>query len=950
MSLFDALNAAYAQELFERYARNPDSVPAGWREIFDRADQSDLQGLFLPEGMAENGLHAPVQPAVAPVAAPFTPEPSPSPASEAAPAAAAAPVAPATQLLSAVARATAYAQAFRDHGHQLAEIDPLGSPPPGHPQLDPEFFGTTLDELAEIPANVVFGNGHDESLADAITRLRDVYCGSMGFQFEHMEDPDRVRWLWEQVESGRHAQPLDDATKKQLLARLSSVEGLEQFLHRTYLGQKRFSIEGTDMMVPMLDLIIDASADDGATEVMIGMAHRGRLNVLTHILGVSYDDILTSFEGGDANALSVPDGTGDVKYHMGGVFERQTASGKSVRIRLAPNPSHLEFVHPVVDGMVRRAQYSSAEDDTQSMESVVPVVIHGDAAFAAEGVVAETLNMARLDGYTVGGTIHIIANNQIGFTTRPQQGRSTRYSSDVAKGYDVPVIHVNADDPEACLSAVRLAVAFRNEFRDDILIDLVGYRRHGHNEGDEPAYTQPRMYDQIRSHPTARDQWAAALVEQAVVNEAEAEGTRDEVTATLQAAQDRAKAIVAEQNGKDATDPNGSPPPMDRPLASDTTVSLEKLTALNDTVYSWPDSFTVHPKLGRQLARRRDGFGLETKLDWGHGESLAYASLLDEGVAVRLTGQDAERGTFSHRHLVLHDVETGETIAPIAAAGTGRFEIYNSPLTETATMAFEYGYSVVGDRDLVLWEGQFGDFANVAQVIADQFLSSGHAKWDQQSGLVLLLPHGYEGQGPEHSSARLERYLQLCAENNMIVAYPTTPAQYFHLVRSHAHADVERPLIVMSPKSLLRLPAAASTVDELVNGAFQTVIDDTATDPDAVRRIVLCSGKFYYDLTAAERSPEVALVRVEELYPFPTESLERVLARYTNLSEVIWAQEEPRNMGALSYIGPRLRVTVPRTIPLRHVSRPERASPAEGKASAHKTEQARLVEQALTLS
>ncbi len=948
MSLFDALNAAYAQELFELYARDPDSVPAGWREIFDRADRDDLKGLFLPEGMSENGLQmvAPTQPAVAPLARPFSSADQPATAATRPP-----PVAPATQLLSAVARATAYAQAFRDHGHQLAQVDPLGSEPPGHPQLDPQFFGTTMEELAEIPAHVVFGSGHDESLADAVMRLRDVYCESLGLQFEHLEDPEEVHWLWEQVESGRHAQPLSDEAKVALLDRLSAVEGFEQFVHRTYLGQKRFSIEGTDMLVPMLDLLLDSAVEDGAQEIMLGMAHRGRLNVLTHILGVPYADILTSFEGGDSSALSVPDGTGDVKYHMGGVAERSTPGG-AVRVRLAPNPSHLEFVHPVVDGMVRRAQLASADRGAkQDTAKVVPVVIHGDAAFAAEGVVAETLNMARLAGYTVGGTIHIIVNNQIGFTTRPSQGRSTRYSSDVAKGYDVPVVHVNADDPEACLSAIRLAVAFRKRFSDDIVIDLIGYRRHGHNEGDEPAYTQPRMYDLIRNHQTVRDRWAATIVDQGIVDEAAAEASRERVTSVLQAAQDVAKQTVSKQVDAGAVESNGAPAPMERPRKMDSSVPLDSLARFNEAIYSWPASFSAHPKLARQLEKKRAGFGPEALLDWGHGESLAYATLLDDGIAVRLTGQDAERGTFSHRHLMLHDVETGSTLAPIASVGTGRFEIHNSPLTESATMAFEYGYSVIGDRDLVIWEAQFGDFANVAQVIADQFLSSGHAKWDQQSGLVLLLPHGYEGQGPEHSSARLERYLQLCAENNMIVAFPTTPAQYFHLVRRQAHAVYERPLIVMSPKSLLRLPAATSRVSELVEGGFQSVIDDASIeDPATVRRAVLCSGKFYYDLTQQDRSDGVAVVRIEELYPFPSEALDAVLGRYPDLTEVIWAQEEPRNMGALSYIGPRLRVTVPRTIPLRHVSRPERASPAEGKAAAHRKEQARLVTQALTLT
>ncbi len=955
MTLFDGPNAGYAQELYEQYARNPDSVPAAWRRIFEEAGAAVSSGLMIPEALSGNGERFLGPAAIPRPVPPVSGAPSASddgaagaPGTRSASASAVATEAiEDTRLLSLVARATAFAQAYRDHGHELATTDPLGSEPPGHPQLDPAFFGTTMEELAQIPASVVFdGAARAESLAEALKRLEDVYGHTMGFQFEHLEDPDKVLWLWEEVESGRHHLPLTDQEKIDVLERLSQVEGFEQFLHRSYLGQKRFSIEGTDMLVPMIDLAIELSAAAGAREVMVGMAHRGRLNVLTHVLGVPYEDILGAFEGGEGGALDVPSPlTGDVKYHMGASHEQSLPTGRTVRVRLAPNPSHLEFVNPVINGMARAEQFSgTGVEDWRDPESVVPVVIHGDASFAAEGVVAETLNLARLRGYSTGGTLHIIVNNQIGFTTTPRDGRSTRYSSDVAKGYDVPVIHVNADDPEACLSAVRVAMAYRARFHDDVLIDLIGYRRHGHNEGDEPAYTQPRAYAVIRDHATVRTLWAERLLAEGTITDEGVESIQQRVTEALRAAQDRAR-----QGAVGTLDSEGSiTTGIDEVV--ETAVSFETLERINRVAYSWPEPFHVHPKLKRQLDRRREGFSPEAELDWAYAETLAFGSILEEGVPIRMTGQDSQRGTFSQRHLVLHDHETGDEYAPLSSMGGARFEIYNSPLTETAVLGFEYGYSVAVD-DLVLWEAQFGDFVNVAQVMIDQFVSSGRSKWSQESRLVMLLPHGYEGQGPEHSSARVERFLQLAAEDNMVVTYPTTPAQYFHLLRRQARRVVERPLIVLTPKSLLRLPAASSTARELTEGEFRPVIDDGAVaDASSVRRIVLCSGKFFYDLSGSElrsQTDAVALCRVEELYPFPGEELEALVERYPQVEEVIWAQEEPRNMGALSYIGPRLRMAVPRSLPLRHVSRPERSSPAEGRADAHAAEQARLITEAL---
>jgi 2-oxoglutarate dehydrogenase E1 component len=956
---FDPSNAGYVQALWEEFSRNPESIPPEWRDYFARGPQLPASdGLIPPDGIAGDGRGAPV-----PEAAATTAVAPPAPSVPTAP-----PVAgtPATlqdtlahpegrRLLKAVAQATALVQALRDHGHQLARIDPLGSEPPGHPQLDPQFFGLSSEDLQQIPASVVVAKGGEEGLADTLARLREVYCGSIGYEFEHMGDPEKVRWLWDEVESGRHTEALSDARKVALLERLTHVEGMERFLHRAYLGQKRFSIEGTDMMVPMLDVAVEEVGRRGGHEVIIGMAHRGRLNVLAHILGADYREFLRSFENlpHGETTLTIPEkGTGDVKYHHGARGQYQLPEGGTLTVSLTPNPSHLEFVDPVVAGYARVRQFEDGSADvTRDPRAVVPVLIHGDAAFAGEGVVAETLNMARLEGYDVGGTIHIIANNQVGFTTDPTDSRSTNYASDLAKGFDIPILHVNADDPEACVAAVKLAMAFRDRFEDDVVIDLVGYRRHGHNEGDEPGYTQPALYKRIGAHPTVRTIWARRLVDDGVVSEEAAEEMESGFQEMMRDAQDEVRGEATEHGPDRHLD---SPDECPDPNEIETGIPMEVLAEVNRASVAVPDGFTVHPKLKRQLDRRSGDFDEDTSLDWAQGEALALGTLLKEGVPIRMTGQDVERGTFSHRHVVLHDVETGETVTPLGRMGGARFEIYNSPLTETAVLGFEYGYSVGAEKDLVLWEAQFGDFVNVGQVVIDQFIAAGEAKWGLHSNLTLLLPHGYEGQGPEHSSARLERFLQLCAENNMRVVYPSTPAQYFHLLRRQAMMRPARPLVVMTPKSLLRHPQAVSSPSELAKGRFQPVVQDPGALQRAgdVQRIVLSSGKVYYDLLALRDSEDmesVALVRLEELYPFPAAELRETLSAYPAVKEIWWAQEEPRNMGALSFIGPRLRAVVPRTIPLKHASRPDRASPAEGSSRDHTEEQTRLVRTALGL-
>ncbi len=940
-SLFDQQNAGYVQLLYEEYSKNPESVPESWRRFFSQGPgAAAAAGLLVPDALgSDDGVPA--------LPLPLESRPAPPPAPEVGRRVGDG----AEKMFPVVARAAALIQAFRDHGHQLARLDPLGSEPPGHPQLDPGFFGTTMEELEEIPASVIHPQWGEEPLAEVLERLEAAYCGSIGYQFEHLEDPEKVRWLWEQVETGAFTQPLDSERRKQLLRRLSEVEGMEHFLHRAYLGQKRFSLEGNDMMVPMLDQAIQETARYGGEEVLVGMAHRGRLNVLAHLVGVPYEEVLKGFEGKHLTptALSVPrQGTGDVKYHHGaeGVFTNP--DGSAVRVTLAPNPSHLEFVNPVVEGMTRARQFGGPEKERPlHKDAAVPILIHGDAAFAAEGVVAETLNLARLEGYTTGGTLHIIANNQVGFTTEPRESRSTRYSSDLAKGYDIPVIHVNADDPEACLAVVRLAMAFRARFHDDILIDLIGYRRHGHNEGDEPAYTQPLEYKLIGEHPTVRALWAQRLQEEGILDADGAKALEDEVANVLRDAQDRVKGEPEEEVEIDREDVE-----EEEPSDPETWVPLQELIRLNQEALARPEGFKTHPKLDRQLNRRLQGFGGDSHLEWAHAETLALASLLEDGIAVRLSGQDSERGTFSQRHLVLHDVETGTEHIPLTHIGKARFEVYNSPLTETAVLGFEYGYDVGADPALVLWEAQFGDFVNVAQVIIDQFIASGMAKWGQNTRLTLLLPHGHEGQGPEHTSARLERFLQLSAEDNMRVVYATTPAQYFHLLRRQALASKPRPLVVMTPKSLLRHPRATSPLSDLAEGQFYPVLGDPEADAryTEITRLVLCSGKVYYDLAthpAREEQTHVAIGRVEELFPFPGEALEAMVGSFPRLEEIVWVQEEPMNQGALSYVGPRLRAVVPRKIPLRHVARPDRASPAEGKNKDHAEEQKRIVEEAL---
>ena len=860
--------------------------------------------------------------------------------------------------LRKVAGAASLADAIRSYGHLGVSVDPLGAPPPGAPELAPDFHGVSEQDLAAIPGTALgFSSG---TAADGVAHLRMLYSSTMGFEFEHVGAATERSWLRDAVESGAYHQPLTQDEQRAILRRLTEVDALERFLGRAYQGYKRFSIEGSDALVVLLDELIRLAAHAGAHTVAIGMAHRGRINVLAHILGMPYRAVFEEFEGKPA-ATGAADTTGDVKYHLGHEETREVDSVR-VGLTLVPNPSHLEFVNPVLEGVARAKQRvaDGGVPGARNEAAVVPVCIHGDAAFPGEGVVAETLNLSLLRGYRTGGTVHIIVNNQVGFTTDPLDGRSTHYASDLAKGFDIPVVHVNGDDPQSCLQAVRLAMAYRGVFGKDVLIDLVSYRRHGHNETDEPAFTQPVLYQKIRAHPTPREVWGARLVQSGVVTEDVVQAMDRDVMATLEQIQGEVKASVGAAaprakergRGRDKGEEKASPA-----RAIDTAVPAEWLTSLNEQLLRWPAWFTANARVARTLARRRDAMGEQGGIDWGHAEALAFASLLTEGVSVRLTGQDAERGTFSHRHDVLHDAGTGDVYVPLQhlTNALGSFEIFNSPLSETAVLGFEYGYSVVARDALVLWEAQYGDFANVAQAVIDQFIASGRVKWGQESGVTLLLPHGYEGGGPEHSSARLERYLQLCAEDNMAVAYPSTPAQYFHILRRQAKAPARRPLVLMQPKSLLRLPEAASTLRDLAAGTFRPVLDDPAVSQrDRIRRVVFCTGKIYYDLLAARRDDVaevtgVALVRVEELYPWPHDEVARIVDAYPAIDDVAWVQEEPKNMGAWGYVSPRLRVSTGNAIIVRYIGRPERASSAEGYATDHTAEQQRIVTEAFTL-
>jgi 2-oxoglutarate dehydrogenase E1 component len=861
-------------------------------------------------------------------------------------------------ILDATSAGMSLVKAHRTHGHLAARLDPLGSQPPGDPALDPAHLGLTPETMRHVPASALRVYVPGETLADVLPELRRVYCGTIAYEIEHLSAHEERVWLREAIESRAFWIPPEADEDRRLLIRLLRVEGFEQYLRRTFLGAKSFSIEGLEMMILMLDEAIALAAAEGIRHAVLGMAHRGRLNVLAHVLRRPYAKLIAEFEGertADVETSLPEGGAGDVKYHHGATSTRTIdvgdGEGREVRLSLLPNPSHLEFVNPVVMGSTRAIQTVRGDGSAADLDQgrALAVQIHGDAAFSGQGVVAETLNLQSLPGYGVGGSLHLIANNQIGFTTDQVDARSTRYSSDLAKGFDAPIIHVNADDLRACRTAIRLAMAFRARFGRDVVIDLVGYRRWGHNEGDEPAYTQPSLYDTIREHPSVATLYARRMVREGVVSEEDVEGMRSHIAGRLQEAH---AALKAPRRPKERTRREIE---REQPRV-ETAVPADVLHELNDALLDLPAGFAPHPKLAAQLERRRTALGPAGGIDWGQAEALAFASLLRDGAPVRLTGQDTERGTFSHRHAVLHDVENGGRHTPLEHVPGARscFQIHNSPLSEIGCLGFEYGYAVSSPDALVLWEAQFGDFVNGAQVIVDQFIVAGASKWGQRSRLTLLLPHGFEGNGPEHSSARLERFLNLGAEDNIRVCYPTTSAQYFHMLREQARTPIRRPLVVMTPKSLLRMREATSSLEDLSEGSFRAVLDDPQAQgyPEDIARLILCSGKVYYDL---ERHPErrvadeVAIARIERLYPFPDAAVRALIASYPNLESVVWVQEEPQNMGSYRSLRHRLEAALPEGLTLEYEGRPFRASPAEGYTVAHQTEQERLVRAALWL-
>jgi len=841
--------------------------------------------------------------------------------------------------------------AYRVRGHLIADLDPLGAETNFHPELDPAHYGLTIWDLDREYVTGSLGQALGEGAAHMVLTLREIletlrqtYCGKIGAEYMYIQSPEQKTWLQQRMETNRYSLAVQD--RMRILERLHEAEGFESFLGTRFVGTKRFGLEGGESAIAILDEVCERAADAAVHEIVIGMAHRGRLNVLTNIIGKKPEQILSEFECNRTEGTT--QGSGDVKYHLGATGVRRAASAREIVVSLAPNPSHLEAVNPVVEGIVRPKQDRLGD---LKRERVIPLLIHGDAAFAGQGVVAETLNMSQLDGYTTGGTIHLVINNQIGFTTRPDDSRSSIYATDIARAVDAPVFHVNGDDPEACLHVARFAYEFRQRFKKDVVIDMICYRRHGHNEADDPSYTQPIMYRKIKAHPSVATLYSERLVREKIVTQEEVDRIRKSINQRLSDAHARAQQSASQLEYQELAVVDEVDVRREIPQTAANVATLQRVIYGST---SFPEDFHVHPKLKKFLDTRLHI--LEGgSMDWAAAEALAFGSLALEGTPVRLSGQDCGRGTFSQRHLVFHDSETGEPYIPMQhlAPNQAKFEVWDSSLSEYAVMGFEFGYSVADPLSLVMWEGQFGDFANGAQIMIDQFISCSYSKWGQPSGLVLLLPHGQEGQGPEHSSARLERFLTLCAEENMQVVNPTTPAQYFHLLRRQMHGGedrrgMRRPLIVMTPKSLLRHLKATSTLSDLTSGGFREVIGDgNMMAADEIRRVLLTSGKIYYELADQREklaANNVALVRVEQYYPFPKAELQDVLMRYPVTAEVCWVQEEPRNMGAWRFIREQIQpILDPARRSLRYIGRAEAASPAPGSLKRHQAEQAEIL-------
>ena len=930
---FSGPNLGYVIEVYERYLEDANSVDPELKALFDQWGAPTAIEQETTSGQADVSFQMPANP----------------------------------DLYSKIVAAVKLADNIRTYGHLAADINPLKDKPKEIRRIELSEYNLTEEDLKRVPASFISPNAPSDLKdgLDAINHLKKVYTKKLAFEYHQVHELEEKNWLQQQIESESFYPNLTKEQRINLLTRLAEVEGFEKFIHRTFVGQKRFSIEGLDSLVPLMDQIISSTVKTGTRTVNIGMAHRGRLNVLAHVLEKPYELIFSEFQHAPNKALIPSEGpigitygwTGDVKYHLGADLSVNRGSTANTRITLANNPSHLEVVGPIVDGYTRAAQENRNKPGlpAQDVASCVAISVHGDAAFPGEGIIQETLNLGRLDGYNTGGTIHIIANNMIGFTTESFDSRSTKYASDVAKGFEIPIVHVNADDPEAVLAAAELAYEYRQKFHKDFVIDLIGYRRFGHNETDEPMVTNPLMYKIVHQHSTVKELYSVQLIEKGLLTKDEAAKIDQDIQARMQAAYDSVP------KKEDDPDSSMNPPEyvMNGVIKHDTAVPEEVLKTINHELLNWPENFNVFQKLSRILKRRENIFAGEGKIEWAHAESLAFASILKDGTPIRLTGQDSQRGTFAHRNLVLHDEKTGEEYIPLHHISdvNASFTVYNSPLTEAAVVGFEYGYNVFAPETLVLWEAQFGDFANMAQVYFDQFISSGRAKWGQKSGLVMLLPHGYEGQGPEHSSGRVERFLQSAAENNWSVANLSTAAQYFHLLRRQAamlNQDGVKPLVIMTPKSLLRHPLAAAEVNELTEGQFQPVLEQKGLggNQKSVERIVLCSGKVAIDLEEQLKNEEdldwLHILRVEELYPFPKKEVTNILSRYPNAKELVWVQEEPKNMGGWMHVDPYLRELAPKGADVKYTGRRRRSSPSEGDPIIHRKEQNRIIKEAFT--
>ncbi|HKQ67810.1 MAG TPA: 2-oxoglutarate dehydrogenase E1 component [Polyangiaceae bacterium] len=920
------INSGYVAEQLDRYLNNPESVDESWRRYF----QGRLGHKPAPYTNGNgNGNGTTNGRTTAALAAPTPERPAPT----------------AMSMAEVQGRVSQLINAYRVRGHLFARVDPLRLEPAATPQLELGNFDLVESDLDRSFSTIDMPGPKTALLRDIITRLESTYCRSIGVEFTHVEEPEERFWLQERMESSQNRLKLGREEQIRILTKLTDAEIFEQFIHKNYVGAKRFSLEGAESMIPLLDLLVETAGGQGVEEIVLAMAHRGRLNVLANIMNKNIREIFAAFEDGDPEKYL---GSGDVKYHLGYSTDHRTAQGHKVHLTLAFNPSHLEWVNPVVEGRVRAKQDRRGDRDRRR---VMPLIVHGDAAFMGQGVVAETLNLAGLAGYSTGGTIHVVVNNQIGFTTVPGDARSTRYATDITRMLKVPVFHVNGEDPEAVGQVAKLAIEFRQRFGKDVVVDMYCYRRYGHNEADEPRFTQPLMYSIIDKKPSVREVYVRRLLEMGQITTTQAEEIVVRRRAVLDAALEEARKgdfswVPTAMGGLWSHFAGGADALVPE---VPTAVPKDELLDLCRRAVTLPADFHANPKIARLFEQRLDKVEKGQPLDWAVGEMLAYASLVSSGVPVRLTGQDARRGTFSHRHATIVDVKSGSPYVPLAAMGTGngRFEVWDSPLSEAGCLGFEYGYSLDYPDGLTIWEAQFGDFVNSAQVIIDQFVISGEDKWHRLSSLVLFLPHAYEGQGPEHSSARLERFMQQAAEDNIQVCNLTTSAQIFHVLRRQVLRPWRKPLIIMTPKGLLRLPT--STIEEFTHGSFQRVIGDASgVEPADVRRILLCSGKVYYDLDKKRKelgATDVAIIRLEQLYPL-SDAIAKALAPYRDGTPLTWVQDEPWNMGAWYSLNARLPGLLDRRFPLNCVARAESASPATGSHASHDLEQSMLLEAA----